>query len=145
MTHDTITIVRTLNAPREAVFDAWITPDSFARWFGGAAVVVPADSVRIDARPGGRWDAIMHLPGGDTMVWGGEYTAVNRAEHLAFTMSDEPGEPAGAPITVDFAAVDGGTRMTLVQTGVGDFTSEQYDLTIAGYNAYFDALEMVVE
>lgn len=47
------TVRRTFAAPPEAVFDAWITPASFAVWWGGSDVEVPLDSLSMDVRPGG--------------------------------------------------------------------------------------------
>jgi uncharacterized protein YndB with AHSA1/START domain len=141
MTRDTITITRRFAAPAEAVFDAWITPERFAAWFGGDAAEVPLSGVTLDVREGGEWSAVMHLPGDLAMTWSGRYLVIDRPNRLVFTMTDDPGEAAGDPITVDFAEVDGATEMTLRQTGTGGFTEEQYDMTVAGYNAYFDALE----
>ena len=41
---DYFTITRTLQAPRELVFEAITTPEHFAVWFGTAAVDVPQDT-----------------------------------------------------------------------------------------------------
>jgi uncharacterized protein YndB with AHSA1/START domain len=43
-------IDRTFAATPEAVFDAWVTPASFAAWFGGSGVEVRLESVTMDAR-----------------------------------------------------------------------------------------------
>lgn len=55
------TVTRTFAAPPEAVFDAWVTPASFAAWWGGSEVEVPLASLSLDARPGGAWKATMIL------------------------------------------------------------------------------------
>jgi uncharacterized protein YndB with AHSA1/START domain/DNA-binding transcriptional ArsR family regulator len=141
MTRDTITITRRFTAPADAVFDAWLTPERFAAWFGGDEAEVPLDGVALDAREGGEWSVAMHLPGDLSMNWGGRYLVIDRPHRLVFTMTDDPAEAAGDPISVDFTEVDGATEMTLRQTGTAGFTAEQYDATVAGYNAYFDALE----
>src|ERR671929_88544 len=49
-----VLITRIFDAPREQVFKAWIDPDEVAVWYGPAHMDVPRDSVRIDARVGGR-------------------------------------------------------------------------------------------
>jgi uncharacterized protein YndB with AHSA1/START domain len=55
----------------------------------------------MDVRVGGKWNAVMHVPDGNTIHWVGEYTEVDPPRRLAFTMTDEPSQPAGEPITVD--------------------------------------------
>ena len=140
---DSFTVTRTFSAPRELVFEAWTKPEYFAVWFGTDAVDVPLDTVSLDVRVGGAWKATMHLPDGHQINWVGEYTEVDPPERLAFTMTDEPESPAGEPIVVVFAAVDGGTEMTLTQQSAG-FDQEQIDATIAGYNGFFDSMEKVL-
>ena len=39
--------------------------------------------------------------------------------------------------------VDGGTEMTLTQTG-GNLTEEQYAQTVIGYNGFFDAMDRLL-
>ena len=140
---DTITVTRTFAATRERVFAAWTTPEQFSAWFGTAAVNVPLETLSLDVRVGGQWSAVMHLPSGDTIDWVGEYVVVDEPARLVLTMTDEPGADAGAPITVDFAEVDGGTQMTLVQPA-GDFSAEQQAATAAGYAGFFDVMEQLV-
>ncbi|SER71949.1 Uncharacterized conserved protein YndB, AHSA1/START domain [Propionibacterium cyclohexanicum] len=145
MTPGTLTITRTFAAPLEAAFDAWIVPAHFASWFGGSEIDVPLDTVKLDVRAGGHWQADMVLPGGDVVHWIGEYTAVQRPRHLALTLTDEPDQPERAPLTVDFAAVDGGTRMTFTQGETSRFSPEQYETTRAGYQRFFDTMASMLE
>lgn len=138
-----ITVTRTFAAPRERVFAAWTDPQDFAVWFGSSQVSVPQDSLVLDVRPGGRWSAVMELPDGGTINWEGEFTEVAPPERLALTITDQPGEDPGAPLVVTFAAVDGGTEMILVQDAP-EFTEEQREMTVAGYNGFFDDMERIV-
>jgi uncharacterized protein YndB with AHSA1/START domain len=136
---DGLSITRTFAAPPELVYAAWTKPEHFSVWFGTEDVDVPLDTLSVDVRVGGKWNAVMHLPDGNTIHWVGEYTEVNPPNRLAFTMTDEPAQPAGEPITVDLAAVDGGTEMTLKQPRAG-LTDEQLEQTVIGYNGFFDAM-----
>lgn len=138
-----ITVTRTFAAPRERVFAAWTDPADFAVWFGSSQVTVPRDSVVLDVRPGGSWQAVMELPDGNTINWEGRYTEVTPAERLGLTITDQPGTEPGAPISVTFAEVDGGTQMTLVQDAP-EFTEDQREQTAAGYQAFFDDMEALV-
>jgi len=138
-----IVITRTFHASPEAIFDAWTLPERFARWFGTEAVEVPIESVAMDATVGGGWKADMHLPDGHIIHWIGEYTEVQRPTRLCFTITDQPDDPAGAPVTVDIRPINGISEMTLTQPA-GDFTEAQAAQTVIGYNGFFDSLKVVL-
>lgn len=46
--------VRTYNAARQLVWDAWTDPDQMARWWGPRGVTTPRESIELDLRRGGR-------------------------------------------------------------------------------------------
>ena len=141
---DGFTITRTFAASRELVYDAFTKPEHFSVWFGTAAVDVPLETLHMDVRVGGRWTAVMHLPDGTAKDWEGEYTELDRPSRLAFTLSDQIGADAGEPVTVDLKDVDGGTEMTFWQARHG-FTDEQIEMVKAGYGAFFDEMQRIVE
>ncbi|MCU1480104.1 MAG: hypothetical protein JWQ19_890 [Subtercola sp.] len=134
------TITRTFAATPEQVFDAWVSPQTFAAWWGGIDVEVPLESLTLDARPGGLWEATMMLGDGtpDYRFYG-EYVEINRPNTLVFTMTDEPGE-ARELISVTLTAVDDGTQLHFSQTG-GNLTPEQYEGVTLAWQLNFDALE----
>jgi uncharacterized protein YndB with AHSA1/START domain len=137
------TIVRTFAATPESVFDAWVTPASFAAWWGGSGVEVPLDSVSMDVRPDGIWKATMIIGNGVPDIhWFGEFVEVDRPSKLVLTLSDRPGD-VRAHVSVTFAAVDGGTEMHFRQTG-GPMTQDDYDQATAGWQTFFDAMETLV-
>jgi uncharacterized protein YndB with AHSA1/START domain len=139
------TVTRTFDAPRELVYDAWVTPEHFSQWFGTDAVAVPLETLSMDVREGGAWNAIMHLPDGNTIDWTGEFVTLDRPVGLALTMTDRPAEPARALVTVALTEIDGGTEMVMTQSGdVDGFGEEQIAATIAGYNGFFDVMERLV-
>jgi uncharacterized protein YndB with AHSA1/START domain len=134
------TITRTFAATPEAVFDAWVTPASFAAWFGGSGVQVPLDTVAMDVRAGGAWKATMVIGNGVPDInWYGEFVSVVRPDKLVLTLADRPGD-ARETVSVTFAAVDGGTEMLFRQTG-GNLSPEEYERTSAGWQTFFDALD----
>ena len=137
-------ITRTFSSGREQVYAVWTQPELFSVWFGTDAVEVPLETVSMDVRVGGTWKALMQLPDGNTIEWTGEYTAVKPPEQLAFTMNDDPAAPADSePVTVVLTETGAGTEMTLTQP-CGDFTEEQVQQTVAGYNGFFDTMEKVL-
>lgn len=137
------TITRTFAAAPASVFDAWVTPASFAAWFGGSGVEVPLDSVSMDVRAGGDWKATMVL-GGDVpdINWYGEFIEVDRPEKLVLTLADRPGD-ARELITVTFTAVDGGTEMVFSQTG-GNLDAAEYERVTAGWQTFFHAMDALL-
>ena len=136
-----ITIVRVLDAPREAVFRAWTEPARFADWFGGAGGDVPLDGVSLDVRPGGAWRATMYAgPDRLEIPWRGEYREVAAPERLVFTLTDRPGD-AYEVVTVQLSDLgDGRTEMRFEQRG-GHLTPEQYGEAQAGWLGFFDRME----
>ena len=140
---DTFTITRTLAAAPDLVWEAWTKPEHFAIWFGSDAIEVPLDTVTLDVRVGGKLSAVMLIPDGTRIDWTGEYTEVDRPNRLAFTLSDDPGQPAGVPIVATFTAVDGGTEVSITQDR-GTFDDAQVQATVDGYNQFFDSMERVV-
>lgn len=144
------TITRRFSAPPEAVFDAWVTPASFAVWWGGSGVEVPLASLSLDARPGGAWKAVMILgedsPGllshGEFLMRG-EYLEVDRPNRLVMTMTNEPIGDERELLTVTFTAVEGGTEMLFSQTG-GHLSAEEYQGTTIGWRMAFDALDTIL-
>lgn len=140
---DRLSISRTFTASRELVFDAWTRPKHFSIWFGTAAVDVPLATLSMDVQPDGIWSAVMLLPDDSAIDWTGAYEVVEPPERLAFTMTDNPADPARSLVTVTFTEVGGGTGMVMTQTGV-DFTDEQIAQTLAGYNGFFGTMEQLL-
>ncbi len=139
ITPDGFEIDRDFAAPPSAVFAAWTTASHFARWFGGAAVEVPADRLDYEPVVGGRWSATMVLPDGNTIDWAGTFLEIVPDERFVFTITDRPQAPEQAPITVELSPIETGTHMRMTQTSP-NFTAEQREATISGWQSFFDVL-----
>jgi len=133
------TITRTFNAPREAVWEAWTTPEHFAVWFGTDQV--PMEDVDLDVRPGGAWSGVM-IYEGKRINWSGMYIEVMEPEKLVVDLTDGTGaEGEYERYTMRLTDVgDGKTEMTLSQTG-GHLTDEEYEQAKAGTSSFMDSLE----
>ena len=57
-----LSISRLLNAPRELVWKVWTEPEHIKHWWGPDGF--RSTIFKMDVRPGGEWDFIMHGPGG---------------------------------------------------------------------------------
>jgi uncharacterized protein YndB with AHSA1/START domain len=113
----TLTLTRTLKAPRELVFAAWTDPAHLAQWWAPKNFTNPI--CEADARPGGRWHIVMRAPDGPfsgDYPCGGVYEHVDPPRRLAFT--NNALAPDGSVIMRGFTSVtfeeqDGNTVLTL--------------------------------
>jgi uncharacterized protein YndB with AHSA1/START domain len=106
---DGLLIIRVFDAPRERVWREWTTPKAFADWYGGPDFPIPVESVSMDLTPGGTWKATMLFgPERREVQWEGEYVEVVEPERLAFTVTDEPGNPERDLVTVELTDLGDG-------------------------------------
>lgn len=79
----TLVLTRTLNAPRELVFEAWSDPKHLVRWWGPTDFTLP--HCEQDFRVGGKYRFCMRAPDGSDHWVRGEYTHINVPARLVFT------------------------------------------------------------
>jgi uncharacterized protein YndB with AHSA1/START domain len=80
-----LNIKRTLDAPRQAVWDAWTQPEQFKLWYMPAPFSVP--SCEFDLRPGGQLRVDTQGPDGNIMHMTGEFKVVDEPTKLVLTNS----------------------------------------------------------
>jgi uncharacterized protein YndB with AHSA1/START domain len=127
----TITIVKEINAPRERVFDAYITPADIMQWYSaGDGWTIPyAD---IDAKAGGTFKIGFKDPEDKkSFDFEGTYNVVQRPERISYTMVD------GRPVSVMFEDVNGQTKLTVVFAMEHENTEEKQR---EGWSAQLDHL-----
>jgi uncharacterized protein YndB with AHSA1/START domain len=134
-----ITITRVFDAPRELVWKAWTEPEQFAHWFGGADATIPLDSVSMDVRPGGEFQARMIIGPGEEIPWRGIYEEVVEPERLVFKIADRPGDEYEL-CTVVLTDAGGKTQMLFEQTG-GHMDAAGYARANEGWLSFFDSME----
>jgi len=110
-----IVLVRVIDAPRDAVFAAWIDPDAFCQWFGPDGFTCTVHEM--DTRPGGRARFEMVSPDGTVFPNRFDYLEVVPSERLVMDHgSDVDDDPARFRVTVTFdEQSDGKTVVTLRQ------------------------------
>jgi uncharacterized protein YndB with AHSA1/START domain len=139
-----IRIVRVFDAPPELVFAAWTEPAHFATWFGEHGSSTPVETVTMDARPGGHWQATMHVtePSVMELVFHGEFREVDPPRRVVMTLADMSGEDNNDLVevfTVDLVDLGGRTEMIFTQTG-GTLPSDEYSRALRGELIFFDRL-----
>jgi uncharacterized protein YndB with AHSA1/START domain len=152
------TIIRTFDAPRDLVWQAFADGERLGQWWGpkGCEITVR----QFDFRPGGLFVYGMTWPGAPIMWARFEYREISEPERIVFvnSFSDEAGNIARAPFfdgrwplqvltVVTLAEQDGKTTITLhagpihateieQQTFLSNFESMQ-----GGYGGTFDKLD----
>ena len=80
---DTLELERVFNAPIEKVFEAWISADVLAQWFGPEGFEVI--EAKIDCRPQGEYSITIQSPDNMLIKHFGEYIEVDKPNKLIFT------------------------------------------------------------
>jgi len=75
-------ITRMLNAPRELVWKVWTEPDHIKNWWGPTGFTNTI--FKMEVKPGGEWDFIMHGPDGTDYKNHTIFREVVKPERLVF-------------------------------------------------------------
>jgi uncharacterized protein YndB with AHSA1/START domain len=115
-----LTLVRKIAARPSIVFDALITPDGIAAWWGpDDGPVLLAET---DVRVGGRFRVRFRMRDGTEHESSGEYLVVAPPTRLAMTWrwaggAEDPGE---SRLEFDLRAIADGTELTLTHSRLHD-------------------------
>lgn len=138
-------VTRKFNAPPRLVFAAWTQPDLLRRWWCPESFGVKFISCAADVRTGGTYRFEFSHPDSDKPIaFFGRYIDVVPDARLVWT--NEEGGDGGAITTVTFAAVEGGTLVTMRETHT---TKQSLDETMAsgalgGFGESFAQLDAVL-
>lgn len=107
----TITVRRTIRAPPQRVFDAFLDAAALRKWFGPDGF----DTVThgLDPRVGGMWIFTMHGPDGTDYPNWVKYLEITPPERIEWDQGQDPDEPPWHRTTVTFEEVGDGTEVTL--------------------------------
>ena len=108
MPDDALEIRRTVPAPPDRVFAAWTDAILLARWMSPVGHAL----VEADPRPGGRLRVVM-VGEGREIEHVGEFLEVEPPHRLSFTWSSPYTGDRPSRVTVELAATQGGTDLTL--------------------------------
>lgn len=123
----TVRVERTIDAPAEAVFDAWTNPEVLRRWWKAAPhhEVAIAD---VDLRVGGGYRlAMRNTDSGEDLIVFGTYREISRPQRLVYSWAWEGTGPyAGheSEVVVTFQEDEPGrTTVAIEHAGLLDETS----------------------
>lgn len=116
-TAGTLQITRVIAADPETVFEAWTQPEHITKWSAPEGMDIPISEV--DLSVGGRYVIQMRNAEGGVHTARGIYREIDRPNRIAYSWAwDEHPEHGESLITVEFRAVDGGTEVTMVHSGL---------------------------
>ena len=131
----TVSVSRRIAAPTEAVFDAWLDPDSIGRWLfrtpGGELV-----RAEVDPRVGGRF-RLDERRDGEIAEHHGDYVELDRPHRLAFDFWTSFSE-VRTRVTISLATEGNATLLTLTHDGVW---TDYEDRTRQGWTMILEGLE----
>jgi uncharacterized protein YndB with AHSA1/START domain len=130
----TVVIERTFDAPRDLLWKAWSDPEQAKNWWGPNGFTAPV--IELDARPGGKWRAMMRSPDRKELWQHGVYREIIPPEKISFTSIWDANPEEETLISITFAARGNKTDMVFRQ---GEFTSvEDRNANEGGWNESFD-------
>jgi D-3-phosphoglycerate dehydrogenase len=136
MTEDRIIVIRrTIPAPRQRVFDAWLDPATLARFmYPGDVTQATAE---VDPRVGGQFRIVMTHGRGGAEHWG-EYLVIERPARLSFTWISESTDRRETTVTIELSERrDGGTDLVLSHRGLPDRSAGAHE---GGWGSIADKL-----
>ena len=107
----TLSVSKTINAPIEKVFDAWLDPEMLSK-FILPMPGMPQPEVENEPQQGGSFTIIMQV-GEDKIPHTGQYLEISRPDKLVFSWLS-PFSTDGSTVTIDFSEMpDGRTNVQL--------------------------------
>jgi uncharacterized protein YndB with AHSA1/START domain len=105
-----VVVRRTIAAPADVLFDAWLDPIALSEWMRPG--VVRSTVATVDARVGGRYEVVMNAESGQ-IPHSGTYRLIDRPRRLVFTWLSPHTGPQETLVTVDFFAAAKGTEIVV--------------------------------
>jgi uncharacterized protein YndB with AHSA1/START domain len=106
-----LVVTRTVNGPARLVFEAWIKPELFRRWWVPKSFGLNLLSCDLDVRVGGKYRLVFAHGESGTMEFYGRYLEVTPHSRLVWT--NEEGDGEEVITTVTFEELDGKTRLVV--------------------------------
>lgn len=125
----------------QAVYEAWTTESVLKAWFAPNPEYYAHVDV-LDVRVGGKYRIEMRHQGGNTHTIVGQYKQLEPPHLLSFTWNWEGADPSTESVVTVILeeGPDGGTRLTLNHTGLGEEAAREHT---SGWNGCLKQLENV--
>jgi uncharacterized protein YndB with AHSA1/START domain len=129
-----VTVRRTIDAPAEVLFDAWLNPDSLAVWMRPRGV--SHSECKVDPQVGGAFEIVMQHRDGP-IRHSGAYQVIDRPKRLVFTWISPYTQQKESQVTVEFHPENGKTEVVIMHVQLPD--EEAAVAHFEGWGAILDA------
>ncbi len=106
-----LVVTRTINGPRDLVFEAWTDAELFRQWWVPKSSGIKLLSCEVDARVGGGYKLTFENGTDEPMAFFGRYLEVTPPSRLVWT--NEEGDGDSVVTTATFEADGGRTRLVV--------------------------------
>lgn len=106
-----LVVTRTIDGPRDAVFEAWTDAELFRQWWVPKSAGINLLSCEVDARVGGGYRLTFDNGTAEPMAFFGTYLEVTPPTRLVWT--NEEGDEGPVVTTVTFEDQGAGTRLVV--------------------------------
>ena len=133
-----LVVTRTIDGPRDAVFEAWTDADLFRQWWVPKSLGLELLSCEVDARVGGGYRLTFDVGQPEPLAFFGRYLEVTPPTRLVWT--NEEGDAGTVVTTVTFEDQGAGTRLVVhdrypskealdeaIASGATSWSSETFD------------------
>lgn len=136
-----VRIERAFQAPAQAVFDAWTSPEVMRRWFH-CFDDWETPEAEVDLRVGGNIRVVMRRPDGTEACAHGRLVLIDRPHRLVMTWTfhDEPDNEQLMELT--FSEAGGSTTVLMVNSRIS--TDQRRGAQDAGWQGCLDQLERLL-
>ncbi len=118
----TMVLDRVIDAPVEAVWNAWTDPATLPKWWGPDGF--SCRTTRIDLRDGGEWVFDMIGPDGTVYPNHHRYSRLSPLKRIDYTLHWGEDGPKHADASAEFEDLGGRTKVTLRMTFI---TAKEYE------------------
>ncbi|MDZ4097771.1 MAG: SRPBCC domain-containing protein [Methylophilaceae bacterium] len=108
----TVIVKRKINAPAQVIFDAWLDPDSLSEWMRPCSISTAKSTVKVDAREGGAFEIVMHVPSGPVSHTG-VYQLIDPPRRLVYTWNSIHAGHNDSLVTVELIADGDATEVVI--------------------------------
>jgi uncharacterized protein YndB with AHSA1/START domain len=136
----TITVRRKIAASAQEIFDAWLNPTSLAEWFRPRSSGAMRSIVKVDARVGGAFEIVMHVPSGPVRHFG-IYQTIDAPRCLVFTWNSRHAGQHDSLVTVEFRPDGKATEVVITHERLPEEVRSGH---IAGWTELLETLEKTV-
>ena len=106
-----LVVTRTIDGPRNIVFEAWTDPELMKRWWVPRSIPITLLSCDMDVRVGGTYRFVFQAGPTTTMAFFGRYLEVDPPSRLVWTNEEGDGDAVVTTVTFD---EDGGRTRVVV-------------------------------